>query len=70
MLFTGSTVDKFENNILDGIYKGLKIEKQSVIHISNSTFMNFIQNEQEGDTLQSILYQDGSAIGTVLVNKL
>jgi predicted metalloprotease with PDZ domain len=70
MLFTRSTVDKFENNTLDGIYKGMKIEKQSVIHISNSTFMNFLQNEEENDSVQSLLYQDGSAIGMGFVNKL
>jgi hypothetical protein len=70
MLFTGSIVYKFENNTLDGIYKGLKIEKQSVLHISNSTFMNFRQIEEENDSVQSLLYQAGSAIGIVFINKL
>jgi hypothetical protein len=42
----------------------------SRVLFSNSTFMNFHQIEEENDSVQSLLYQDGSAIGMGFVNKL
>jgi hypothetical protein len=61
--FTLSKVDIFENNTLDGIYKGIRFMGNSIGVINNCTFKNFVQNEQENSAVQSILNEDGSAIG-------
>ena len=63
MQFTATKVYKFEGNTFNGIFKGLKLLSGTIASISNCTFLNMIQNKQENDAVQSILANDGSAIG-------
>lgn len=62
-----STIINFENNTLDGIYKGFKAERNSVVTMKGNKFLNFRQIEDQNGARRSLLYEDGSAIGRIII---
>jgi hypothetical protein len=67
LAFTNTEVKNFNNNIFDGMNRGVKFDKQSTAIISNTTFMNMKQNIREGDIYFSEILHSGSAIGKFIL---
>ena len=65
--FIRSQVSSFQNNILNGINKGMHFIENSNATISNWTFSNFKQNIESGGVYKSEIKGDGSGISKELV---
>ena len=45
LVFANSNLTLFDNNILNGVYKGIKFLKNWNATITNSVFKNFVQSQ-------------------------
>ena len=61
-----SKIYSFTRNVFDGFNKGVKFHTNSSGTISDSIFMNMIQDIKENTIYQSNVVSDGSAIGEFL----
>ena len=65
-LIIHTKVKLFENNVLNGMNRGMKIVSRSTLIIKNTMFINMKQNIKEGVLYFSEIIASGSAIGNFI----
>ena len=66
-LIINTKIKLFENNVLNGMNRGMKISTRSTLIIKNTMFINMKQNIKEGVLYFSEIKASGSAIGNFFI---
>jgi hypothetical protein len=67
IIFENSELKMFSGNTFNGMNKGILLKKGSIAIISDSVFVNLVQNIKSGSIYESNIATDGSAISKYIL---